>query len=149
MNNLEEFTNHSIEVMAVKKVTILLYCLAAAAISTIFYVKAGNIPGQINRPSNIVLSTPENSMSSYSTSKAPSSQEIQSGTPASESNPDVYIVKTYKGHIGVFRGEDATPFEEFSTDVSILPKDDQIVLEKGKVLHSMSDVKKLMEDYDG
>lgn len=87
-------------------------------------------------------------MSSYFTSKAPSSQESRSSAPASESNTDVYIVKAYKGHIGVFRGSDPTPFEEFNTDVSILPKDDQILLEKGKILHSIAEVKKLVEDYD-
>jgi hypothetical protein len=129
----------------VKKITILLYCLAAAAISTIIYVKTGNIPNQDNRVS--VSSTPGNSMSSYFTSKVSSSQENESAAEP-ESSTDVFIVKAYKGHIAVFQGDDPTPLEEFNTDVSILPKDDQIVLEKGKVLHSIAEVKKLVEDYD-
>jgi hypothetical protein len=130
----------------VKKINILLYSIAAAAICTIIFVKAGNVFSVENRQYNSSIS--ENSMSSYFTSKVPSSQENESATPASESSADVYIVKAYKGHIAVFHGDDPTPLEEFNTDVSILPKEDQKVLEKGKVLHSIAEVKKLVEDYD-
>ncbi|WBY63987.1 MAG: hypothetical protein ACFWUD_07205 [Thermocaproicibacter melissae] len=129
-----------------KKINILLYSIAAAAICTIIYVKAGNTLSLENRQYN--SSTPGNSMSSYFTSKAPSSQENESIAPASESSADVYIVKAYKGHIAVFHGDDPNPIEEINTDVSILPKEDQNVLEKGKVLYSIAEVKKLMEDYD-
>ena len=145
MNNLEEFTNHKAEVMAVKKIVILLCC--CLCIVTALAVISLN-PGILWKQGKPVSTSSEKSMSSYFTSKGTSSQESVSAAQALASEAETYIVREYKGHIGVFRGSDSTPFREYETDVGILPKSDQALLQKGKVLHSMTDVEKLVEDYD-
>lgn len=132
------------EVMAVKRSSILLYSLAALAVCTILFFHSGFF----QRQSSIVLSSSEKSMSSYFTSKAPSSQGSTGNAQTLASRSEVYIVKAYNGHIGVFHGGDSKPFQEYKTDVALLPKADQQSLEKGKVMYSMADVEKLMEDYD-
>lgn len=87
-------------------------------------------------------------MINYFTSNATSSQESSPAAPALTSSSDVYVVKEYKGHIGVYRNSETAPFREYGTDVAVLPKADQTALEQGKVLHSMTEVEKLVEDYD-
>lgn len=145
MNNLEEFTNPNAEVMAVKKNAILLICcLCVIAVCAVFSLN----PGIFLKKGRIVSTSSEKSMSSYSTSKATSSQENTSAAQTLASESETYVVREYNGHIGVFRDSETTPFREFQTDVSVLPKDDQLALQKGKVLHSMADVERLMEDYD-
>lgn len=142
---MEEFTNHKAEVMAVKKIAILLCC--SLCVITALAVISLN-PGILGKQGKTVSTSSEKSMSSYFTSKGTSSQETASAAQALASEAETYIVREYEGHIGVFRGDDSTPFRQYQTDVAVLPKADQASLQKGKILHSMAEVEKLVEDYD-
>ncbi len=146
MNILEVFANNKAEVMALKKVSVLLCCTAAAlAVCAAVFLN----PGGLRQQGKAAPASSENSMLSYFTSNAASSQESGPAAPALASGSDVYLVKEYKGHIGVYRGNETAPFREYDMDVSVLPKADQAALKQGKVLHSLAEVEKLMEDYDG
>ena len=130
--------------MAVKKVTILLCCFAALTVCAIFFLNSNGTRQQ----EKILSVSSEKSMSNYFTSNATSSQENSSATATLASGSNVYIVKEYKGHIGVYRNNEAKPFREYQTDVLVLPKNDQVALERGKVVRTMAEVEKLVEDYD-
>ena len=145
MNKLPIFTNHNAEVIALKKSLILLGCAAALVICAALLPSPS---GERRQGEKISASSEKNTLS-YSTSNAPSSQGSASAAEALTSGADLYIVREYEGHIGVYRDGAAAPFREYSTDVSVLPKADQSSLRQGKVLHSMAEVEKLMEDYDG
>lgn len=127
-----------------KRAHILLCCAAALMVCAVFFLNSGNFRQQekINPVSS------EKSMSSYFTSNITSSQESSSAAAALASGSDIYVVKEYKGHIGVYRNKETKPFREYGTDVMILPKADRLALEQGKVVHSMAEVEKLVEDYD-
>ncbi len=89
------------------------------------------------------------STSYYSNSNAPSRQESSGTVPAGAGQGDSYIIRTYHGHIGVFRNQETEPFAEYETEVELLPEQDRKELEAGIVVHTMADVEKRVEDYDG
>lgn len=126
-----------------KKAAPLLLCAAAVIITAILIL---NSPGQQPKP---LPASSEKSMSYYFTSNTPSSQENGSTAPAQAGKNDIYLVKEYQGHIGVYRNHETKPFKEYDTDVLILPKSDQIELKQGKTAHTMAEVEKMVEDYDG
>ncbi len=133
--------------MALKKVSILLCCAAAVlTVCTALFLTLARFPaaGKNNigffRKEYVQVILPQ--MQRQVKKAAP-----RRATLASDS--DLYIVKEYKGHIGVYRNGEKTPFREYQTDVAVLPKADQTALKQGKVLHSMAEVEKLVEDYDG
>lgn len=145
MNKLPNFTNHKAEVIALKKSLILLCCAAALVVCAVLLPNpAGKNPRGEKAPASS-----GSSMISYSTSNATSSQENASAAQVLASGADLYIVREYEGHIGVYRSGETKPFREYGTDVAVLPQADRTALEKGKVLHSMAEVEKLVEDYDG
>lgn len=127
-----------------KKIAVLL-CITAAAV----LVTTGLV---LNRPKQRIQTLPassEKSTSSYFTSNTPSSQENSGTTPAQAGQNDIYIVKEYQGHIGVYRNNETKPFKEYDTDILILPKSDQDALKRGKTVHTLAEVEKIIEDYDG
>lgn len=128
------------------KKSIILLCCAAALIVCALLLP--NQAGQHRAPEKIPVSS-ENNTLNYSTSNTTSSQESTSAAEVLASGSDVYIVREYEGHIAVYRNDETTPFREYNTDVTILPQADRAALKQGKVLHSMAEVEKLMEDYDG
>ena len=92
----------------------------------------------------------ESTMSSNFTSIAPSSQESSAIiAAASAQEEDLYIVKEYKGHIGVFRDGEDLPFEEINIDVNIFPQADQDLLKKGIQAHGTAELTSIIEDYEG
>lgn len=126
-----------------KKATILLYCIAVVILAAAFLFSGSK------QQTRTLPASSEKSMSNYFTSNTPSSQENSSTAAAQAGKNDLYIVKEYKGHIGVYRNHEAKPFKEFETDVLVLPKTDQMELEQGKTAHTMAEVEKMVEDYDG
>lgn len=88
------------------------------------------------------------SMSNYSTSNTPSSQETSAAAPTGGTG-NGYLVREYRGHIGVYRTGESTPFQEYETEVELLPKPDRLELERGKPAATMADVERIIEDYDG
>lgn len=132
--------------MTLKKVSVLLCCaIAVLTICTVLFLGRHVFPQQ---EKTISASSPK-SMLSYSTSNTTSSQGSSPAAQTLASGPDIYLVKEYKGHIGVYRNGEKTPFREYPTDVAVLPQADQAALKQGKALHSMEEVEKLVEDYDG
>ena len=92
----------------------------------------------------------ESITSSNFTSIAPSSQESSAIiAAASAQEEDLYIVKEYKGHIGVFRDGEDLPFEEINIDVNIFPQADQDLLKKGIQAHGTAELTSIIEDYEG
>lgn len=129
-----------------KKVSVLLCCAAVVlTVCTVLFLGRHVFPQQ----GKTISASSENSMLSYSTSNATSSQGSSPAAPTLASGSDIYLVKEYKGHIGVYHNGEKTPFREYPTDVAVLPQSDQNALKQGKALHSMEEVEKLVEDYDG
>ena len=100
-----------------------------------------NIP----EPSNVPQSSSSNALNN-STANETSSQET-SGIIAMTSKIDKYIVKEYKGRIGLFYNEETEPREIYDADVSTLPEKDQEELRKGIVIEDKNSVHKIIEDY--
>lgn len=89
-------------------------------------------------------------MSSNSTSIAPSSQESSAIiTTASAEDDSIYIVREYNGHIGVFRDGEELPFEEINVDVGIFPEEDQKLLRDGIRARGTAELTRVIEDYEG
>lgn len=92
----------------------------------------------------------ESIVSSNSTSIAPSSQESSAIiAAASAKDGDLYIVREYKGHIGIFHDGEDLPFEEINVDVSIFPQADQDLLKKGIRARGTAELTSIIEDYEG
>lgn len=88
--------------------------------------------------------------SSHFTSIEPSSQENSKiPTAASKQDEILYIVKEYKGHIGVFRGGDKLPFEEIDVDISVFPEEDRKLLRNGIQAKGTAELTRVIEDYEG
>lgn len=92
----------------------------------------------------------ESITSSNFTSIAPSSQESSAIiAAASAKDENLYIVKEYKGHIGIFHDGDETPFEEINIDVNIFPQADQDLLREGIPARGTAELTRIIEDYEG
>lgn len=126
-----------------KKATAVLLCAAAVIFTASFLL---NGPKQQTKTLSV---SSKKSTSYYSTSNTVSSQENGITAPTQAGKSDTYIVKEYEGHIGVYRNNETKPFKEYDTDVLILPKSDQVKLKQGKTAHTMAEVEKMVEDFDG
>jgi hypothetical protein len=129
-------------VIAVKKAVMLLLCFAVLTVAAIF------LANDMQRQKITFSASSDKSMSNYFNSNAQSSQESRASRPASSYETD-YTVKAYKGHIGVYRGDEQVPFKEYQTDIEVLPKPDRDELKRGRTVHTMAEVEKIVEDYDG
>ncbi len=126
-----------------KKGLMVTLCFAVLTVSAIFLISGGT-----RQQVKTLSASSSKSMSSYCTANTVSSQE-SSSSAASAQAAACFIVKEYNGHIGVYRSGESTPFREYNTDVQILPKADRTALEHGKTVHTMAEVEKIVEDYDG
>lgn len=92
-------------------------------------------------------------ISSNFTSIVPSSQEsgevITTTSANSAGENTVYTVKEYKGHIGVFRGREKSPFKEIPVDVRVFPPIDQNLLKQGIKAYGPEELNRVIEDYTG
>ncbi len=80
------------------------------------------------------------------TSKTVSSQEI-SEIASSSMLENIYTLREYKGHIGVFENDDSTPIQEIDVLVDNLPASDRALLAKGIVARNSAELRSLLEDY--
>lgn len=80
------------------------------------------------------------------TSKPPASQE-NSETSASQAASSAYIIREYKGHIGVFRDGEPEPFQELDVLFDTLPPSDRALLTKGIHAETEAQLRSLLEDY--
>ena len=126
-----------------KKGLMVTLCFAVLTTSALFLIS-----GKTKQQVQTLSASSNKSMSSYCTANTVSSQE-SSSSAASSQTAVCFIVKEYNGHIGVYRSSESKPFREYNTDVQILPKADRIALEHGKTVHTMAEVEKIVEDYDG
>ncbi|MVB11812.1 hypothetical protein CAFE_25380 [Caprobacter fermentans] len=127
-----------------KKTSMLLLCVIA--LLTVLVVLG--LP-HWNRQSGS-SSAPDSTASSNFTSIEPSSQESSAIiAAASRQNEDLYIVREFDGHIGVFREGDKLPFEEIDIDVSIFPEEDQKLLHDGIQARGTAELTRVIEDYEG
>jgi hypothetical protein len=127
-----------------KKTSMLLLCvIALLTILVVVDVPYTNRQAKTNPSSN-------KNVSSNFTSIAPSSQESSAMTAAaSQQDDDLYIVKEYNGHIGVFRDGDKLPFKEINKDISIFPEEDQKLLRDGILARGTAELTLVIEDYEG
>lgn len=63
------------------------------------------------------------------------------------SQSDIYTIKEYKGHIGVFLNDETQPYKEVNVSLSALPTEDQELLKKGITANSQGEVQIILEDY--
>ena len=63
------------------------------------------------------------------------------------SQSDIYTIKEYNGHIGVFLNDETQPYKEVNVPLSALPAEDQELLKKGITANSQGEVQIILEDY--
>ncbi|MDD3229053.1 MAG: BofC C-terminal domain-containing protein [Oscillospiraceae bacterium] len=89
----------------------------------------------------------------YSSANAASSQEsntLSTTSPASSSASEqqaIYLVKTYKGKIGIFHVGETVPFRILNVLIQNLPKADQQLLESGISVQTSEELQQIIEDY--
>lgn len=57
-----------------------------------------------------------------------------------------FILKTWNGHLGLFRGDCETPYREIDMPLYLLAEDDVKLLESGIVADSEEELRRLVED---
>ena len=78
---------------------------------------------------------------SNSSQESPSSHADSNNITTMTSQSDIYIIKEYHGHIGVFlKNYEAQPYKEVNISVSDLPAQDQDLLKKGITANSQGEV---------
>ena len=105
------------------------------------------------RPSETVVSSSSApSMSINSTANDVSSQENLANSSSSkmDSAPEEtgYVLKAYKGRIGIFRAGEETPIEEMDVKLESLPEADQQLLIEGIPAKDKETLRSIMEDYE-
>lgn len=109
------------------------------------------------RTSLAVQGAPEQSYTSYYSSKPAPSQEMpemglssteDSQKAGSSQREEEYLITVHNGKIGVFREGEASPFLTADVDVYLLPKADMDILRRGIRVSSFSAVRSVLEDYE-
>ncbi|MCI1982991.1 MAG: hypothetical protein LKJ45_07525, partial [Oscillospiraceae bacterium] len=136
------FQNNNSEVILLKKTLMLL--ISTAALITVLLLIQLPVKQRTASPA----SSSEKSTSYYFSSNDTLSQESSSTVKANAKTRDSYTIKTYHGHIGVFKNKQTEPFREYNTEIDVLPEQDQQDLAAGIVVYSMEEVEKRIEDYD-
>lgn len=61
----------------------------------------------------------------------------------------MYLIREYEGKIGVFTQNSNTPIKIIETNPTLLPEYDQKMLEEGIYLYNETELRQLIEDFDG
>ena len=61
----------------------------------------------------------------------------------------MYLIREYEGKIGVFTQNSDTPIKIIETNPTLLPEYDQKMLKEGIYLYSETELRQLIEDFDG
>ncbi len=96
-----------------------------------------NVTGEQSYFNSNPYSSQENNQSAYN------SNDVTTMT----SQIDIYTIKAYQGHIGVFINNEKEPFKEFNVSLNSLPKEDQELLKEGIKATSQGEVRIILEDY--
>lgn len=128
-----------------KKISQIAACAAVLA-AALLIVQS---PKWMTEASSSARSSSKISSSFYSNSNASSRQESAGTVNAGAETGGSYVIREYNGHIGIFRKGEKKPFAELETEIELLPEKDRKDLESGIVVHTMAEVEKRIEDYDG
>lgn len=132
-----------------KKASVLLAC----AMGILILVLISGYPQKLWGRNETASSSSQN-VSYHFTAKESSSQEnsevdVMADENNSSSAYELYTVKEYNGHIGVFRNEEAEPFEEIQVNIDLFPETDQVLLKQGIQAHTPEELNGIIEDYEG
>lgn len=133
-----------------KKARVLLYAISVLALAEALIVH-GTVKLDPSLESNSSNSTSilDNISSNQSASQEESGIAAQSAAQSSAASSSYYVIREYNGHIAVYENDSTVPFEEFQTEVDVLPDADQKELEDGIVVNTMTEVRQRVEDFDG
>ena len=112
-----------------KKTTITAVAVGCAAVILLAAIWIASAA----RPSETVVSS----------SSAPSSSKMDSAPEETG-----YVLKAYKGRIGIFRAGEETPIEEMDVKLESLPEADQQLLIEGIPAKDKETLRSIMEDYE-
>lgn len=90
------------------------------------------------------VNAPEEPGIAYYTPNPASSQE---NPAAGENTGGPYVVRLYQGKLGVFQQGRAAPVLTGDVSVYLLPEEDVELLKKGIPAQTLSEARKIMEDY--
>ena len=121
--------------------SIALVLLIGIVLLVIFLTIPQNASKNITSEQTHFTSNPNSSQES------PSSHADSNNITTMTSQSDIYIIKEYHGHIGVFLNDEAQPYKEVNISVSDLPAQDQDLLKKGITANSQGEVQIILEDY--
>ncbi len=132
-----------------KKTTITAVAVGCAAV---ILLAAIWIASAVRPSETVVSSSSAPSMSINSTANDVSSQENLANSSSSkmDSAPEEtgYVLKAYKGRIGIFRAGEETPIEEMDVKLESLPEADQQLLIEGIPAKDKETLRSIMEDYE-
>ncbi len=124
--------------------TLMILAIIVAAMFCLTYFTRSARDVQPNLPDN--QNQKETQGQVNFTSKPVSSQE-NSEIALSSILENVYTLREYNGHIGVFENDDSTPIQEIDVLVDNLPASDRALLAKGIVAKDTAELRSLLEDY--
>ena len=126
-----------------KKMILALSCAAILFLTVLLLVG-------LQKPESDVPEPPHSNILYYSTANKNSSQENNrnSSSPPVSSSQTVYIVRVYKGQIGVFAENEETPSQIVDVPVDILPEADQKMLKDGITVRGEDKLNSILEDYE-
>lgn len=129
--------------IGLKKMILALSCAAILFLTVLLLVG-------LQKPESDVPEPPHSNTLYYSTANKNSSQENNrnSSSPPVSSSQTVYIVREYKGQIGVFAENEETPSQIVDVPVDILPEADQKMLKDGITVRGEDKLNSILEDYE-
>ena len=125
-----------------KKGLIAVSCVAFAAFIALLTVSIVELTS--SNSSNLSAQRSNSSANSSSSQSTNYTSTVANTSSATET----YTIKAYNGHIAVFQNDATEPFRELNVAISSLPQADQTLLENGIVVHSLTDVNSVLEDYN-
>lgn len=100
-----------------------------------------------NTPENITNEQSHFTSNPYSSQENNQSEYHSSDVITMTSQAEVYTIKAYKGHIGVFLNNETQPFREINISLESLPQADQDLLNEGITANTQGQLRILLEDY--
>ena len=87
------------------------------------------------------------SASSSGSERSASSKKDKEEEKDKVEEKDYYTITAYEGNIAVFKNEETAPMTVLDIPIAYFPKNDQILLEAGIRVSSLSEAMQLLEDY--
>ncbi len=100
-----------------------------------------------NAPENVTSEQTHFTSNQNSSQESAASHTDNSNITTMTSQSNIYTIKEYNGHIGVFLNDETHPYKEVNVSLSTLPEEDQELLKKGITANSQGEVQIILEDY--